>query len=144
MRNKILMSIRPEFAEAIYRREKLVEYRPRIPKGWLENWETEKTVYIYETAPVSKVTGKIIVKTCALFVFPKGKHSEIITYPMSPAEDDYLKGHTSIYALHIRNAQKFKFPMELGQGIFSHIKKAPQSWVYVETEEEKKWITTIK
>jgi len=140
MRNRILMSIRPEFAEAIYRREKLVEYRPRIPKGWLENWETEKTVYIYETAPVSKVTGKIIVETSDLFVFPKGKHREIITYPMSSAEDEYLKGRSSIYALNISKAQKFPFTLELGEGIFSFIKRAPQSWVYVKTEEERKWI----
>ncbi len=54
---RIMLSLRPEWAEAIYRREKRVEFRRqrvRVEPGDL--------VVIYETRPVGLVTGEFVVR----------------------------------------------------------------------------------
>ena len=54
---RILLSLRPEWADAIYRREKRVEFRRqrvRVEPGDL--------VVIYETHPVGLVTGEFVVR----------------------------------------------------------------------------------
>jgi predicted transcriptional regulator len=54
---RIMLSLRPEWAEAIYRREKHVEFRRqrvRVEPGDL--------VVIYETRPVGLVTGEFVVR----------------------------------------------------------------------------------
>ena len=49
----IVMSLRPKYAKAIYEGRKNWEFRKTPPPLF-------KTIYIYESAPVSKITGKII------------------------------------------------------------------------------------
>lgn len=53
----IVMSIKPEWAKKIYSGEKIVEWR----KTKLKNFSIENKIFIYETAPVKKVTGYITI-----------------------------------------------------------------------------------
>lgn len=47
------MSIKPEWAKKIYSGEKIVEWR----KIKLKNFSIENKIFLYETAPIKKVTG---------------------------------------------------------------------------------------
>lgn len=51
----ILLSIKPEWAEKIYNGEKTIEWRKSRPRLDRNNHHTR--VYIYETAPVKRITG---------------------------------------------------------------------------------------
>ena len=51
----IIASIRPEYATAIYEGIKTVELRSRGPRKFVDR------IYIYETAPVSAITGHVDV-----------------------------------------------------------------------------------
>lgn len=53
----LVMSIKPEWAKKIYSGEKLVEWRKTKPK----NFSIENKIFIYETAPIKKVTGYITI-----------------------------------------------------------------------------------
>ena len=50
----ILLSIKPEWASLIYEGKKTIEWRKSYPSQFVSN---ETKVFLYETAPVHKVTG---------------------------------------------------------------------------------------
>lgn len=53
----LIMSIKPEWAKKIYSGEKTVEWRKTKPK----NFSIENKIFLYETAPIKKVTGYITI-----------------------------------------------------------------------------------
>lgn len=53
----VVMSIKPEWAKKIYNGEKFVEWR----KIKLKNFSIENKIFLYETAPIKKVTGYITI-----------------------------------------------------------------------------------
>ena len=53
----IILSIKPKWAELIYSGKKTIEWRKSFPKlNSYEDFKIEK-VFLYETAPVKKITG---------------------------------------------------------------------------------------
>lgn len=58
------MSIKPEWAKKIYSGEKTVEWRKTKPK----NFSIENKIFLYETAPIKKVTGYITLIDICEFV----------------------------------------------------------------------------
>ena len=58
----ILLSIKPEWAEKIYNGEKTIEWRKSRPRIDRNNRHTR--VYIYETAPVKRITGYFTLHGC--------------------------------------------------------------------------------
>ena len=59
---KVILSIHPKWAKLIYDGKKTIEWRKIVPSCLLPiHLSNEKlTVYLYETAPVKKVTGYFI------------------------------------------------------------------------------------
>ena len=71
----IILAIKPRWAAKIYSREKRIELRRVIPNCiYLGEDEDEYVkVLLYESAPVSKVTGECIM--CVSAFSPSGKFS---------------------------------------------------------------------
>ena len=67
MMKAILLSIKPEWAEKIYNGEKTIEWRKSRPR--IDRNNRHMRVYVYETAPVKRITGYFTLHgTCAVDV----------------------------------------------------------------------------
>ena len=123
-----LMSIKPKFAEKIYSKEKLFEYRRSGAK------EKISRIYIYETAPVGKVTGYADTDYL-LESTPESLWNHTKEWSGISEEDffAYFKGKKTGIAYHLENAVKFPSPKELG--LFG-ISRPPQSFLYLKEEKE--------
>lgn len=152
----ILMSIRPEWVYLILQKKKTIEIRKTAPKC-----ELPIDVYIYCTmqdpnstnAFVSigsyRVNGRVIAKftlkeieqitqrkICGVWEV-YGEHTDFIELSRKSCLEqdeimDYMGGNYHAYAWHISNLQIFYSPKEL---IELGVKRAPQSWQYIEVEE---------
>ena len=126
----VILSIHPEWAKLIYEGKKTIELRKNIP---LNN---VKLVYLYETAPVCKVTGFF-----KYFAYTRIKkthlklHKDIITDKSCvPLEEikKYFGKSEEIFGWVCNAGSKsnqFAYPVELSE---FEIKRAPQSWCYTE------------
>ncbi|BFT76143.1 ASCH domain-containing protein [Paenibacillus sp. P36] len=122
---KVLLSIKPEYADKIFTGEKKYEYRKSIfKKGNVES------ILVYSTRPVGKIIGEIFfdeiivddprniwINTCAVSGISQSSFQE------------YFSGRESGYAIKINKAVLFKKPIELIEIINSG--KAPQSFCYI-------------
>lgn len=129
MSKAILLSIHPKWAQKIYSGEKTVEWRKTFPKGY------SGIVFLYETAPVKKVTGFVIV---AGFVGLNMNEYGIFTYAEAMirrgcVDEESLRkyqGHSGhVIGWLISKSDKYTEPMSLET---FGLKRAPQSWQYVE------------
>ena len=129
MSKAILLSIHPEWAEKIYSKEKMVEWRKTRPRI---DGKTRKTrVYMYETTPVMKVTGYFNIKDIygvdanksVFFDYEKG---------CVPIEDlkNYQGQSMCVFAWEVKPGSVVKFGQPKTLADFG-IKRAPQSWNYV-------------
>jgi predicted transcriptional regulator len=116
-----ILSIKPQFVTEIVAGKKLYEYRKAIFKQPVEK------VYIYVSAPVSKVVGEfqpveVIQGT------PEEVWQQTQDYAGIRKEwyDLYYQGKTTAYAIAIQNLKIYKTPKELPF-------HAPQSFRYIET-----------
>lgn len=122
---KVLLSIKPEFAEKILDGEKHFEFRKVAFKN-----QSVRTVVIYATMPIGKVIGEFEI-------------DEIIT--ASPATlwqltiqfsgitegffTEYFKGRSVGHAIKIKKAKRYKKPLDLT--CFLPHGYAPQSFCYL-------------
>lgn len=104
---KLLVSLHSRHAERIYTGDKTSEFRRVAVKV-----ATPGVLYIYETAPVRKITGMAEIAGVTT-----GIPSEIIRYEADPVERDrlrrYLSGAARASAIHLTNVRRFDEPMEL-------------------------------
>lgn len=56
---KVILSIKPEFCDAISSGRKKFEFRKRI----FRDWPNIETIYIYSTSPVQRIIGSFSVET---------------------------------------------------------------------------------
>lgn len=128
---KILLSIKPEYAEKIFNGEKKYEYRKRIFKR-----NDVKMVVVYATKPIGKVIGEFeiaeILEDVPNVIWEQTKkHSGI-------EEKDYIeyfRDNEKGFALSIKNTITYQKPLELNQ-FNPKIKCAPQSFMYIKGELE--------
>lgn len=122
---KVLLSIKPEFAEKILNGTKKFEFR----KGIFKN-NNITTVVIYATMPVGKVVGQFSIDEIlandpeSLWVKTK-KYAGI----SKNFFDSYYSGRETAYAIKVGEVERFAVPLplsSLGDGI-----KAPQSFLYL-------------
>jgi len=122
---RVLLSIKPEFAEKIFTGEKKYEFRRTIFKR-----ADVRGVMVYASAPISKVVGEFEIDTIISadldILWAKTKSSSGITekYFFS-----YFNNKDSGYAIKINRPVRYKSPLcvkgDLGM-------KPPQSYVYID------------
>lgn len=156
----VLLSIYPEWANLFYSRDKLIEWRKSFPfrkkdlpfleeendtlkmlsyKTFLREpvtnyiYKTLVRVYLYETSPIKKITGCIIIDSVDMV-----QNSDLINYNIiqngcvdSEQLIDYAKGG-NLFAWRIKDYIKFNKPFNLSVMTKNNrsIKKPPQSWCY--------------
>ena len=121
---KVLLSIKPEFAEKIFSGEKKFEFRRAIFKK-----QDVMKVVVYASAPVSMVIGEFdiedILSDDIINLWDQTKEFAGITqkYFLS-----YFSGRDNGYAIKVRKATRYSQPfcIESRFGV-----KPPQSFVYI-------------
>ncbi len=134
----IILSIHPKWAEKIYSREKTIEWRKNMPHRMdaykLRDGDPNFKVYLYETAPVRKITGFFCWGGVTLFDarfmhdgFPPA------TYGCVNVEDlkKYQSENCAICGWFIEFPQKFNEQKSLED---FGLKRPPQSWCYTEVD----------
>lgn len=122
---KVLLSIKPEYAEKILLGEKLFEFRKAIPKA-----KGVKTVVIYATKPVGMVVGEFDIDSF-LEDTPKGLWSLTSNFSGITKRffNEYFHGRKIAYAIKVREVRRYENPVELSEVVSSGI--APQSFCYL-------------
>ena len=122
---KVLLSIKPEFANKIFDGEKKYEFRRAIFKR-----DDIDTVVVYASAPISKIIGEFEIESvCEDEIFSlwgKTKHSSGISKEYFLK---YFDGKENGYAIKVKSHVKYEEPVSLAEryGV-----KPPQSFMYVQ------------
>lgn len=130
----IILSIKPKWAELIYSGKKTIEWRKSFPKlNSYEDFKIEK-VFLYETAPVKKITGYFEFNENSYPVYSISdidalSNQRFIENGCVPKEDlkRYKGKNNRLYGWIVGNVTKFKVPFDL---VAFNLKRPPQSWCY--------------
>ena len=121
---KVLLSIKPEYAEKILDGEKQFEYRKSIFK------QKVKTVLIYATKPVGQVIGEFDIEDVL------SEHPNILWSLTSEFAgisrlffNEYFCGRKTAYAIKVKMPHRYEKPIELNRVLANGI--APQSFCYL-------------
>lgn len=125
MPKKVLLSIKPEFAKAIFAGDKRYEFRRTIFKS-----EDVQKIIVYASSPVKKVIGEIrieeIIKKSIYNLWKETKKEAGISHKYYK---EYFKDKKMGYAIKIGNPKPYKkckcLLNDLG------IKHPPQSFIYI-------------
>lgn len=122
---KVLLSIKPEFANKILSGEKRFEFRKSLFKR-----NDIKTVIIYATMPIGKVVGEFDID-CVISNTPQEVWSKTSEFSGISKNffDSYFLDRNMAYAIKVKKVRKYDFPQNLDDikvGL-----KAPQSYVYI-------------
>lgn len=124
---KILLSIKPEYAEKILKDKKKYEFRKVLPRRYPLGGGT---VIIYATRPVSKVVGEFsiekVISDTPSGIWRKTKHLSGIEKSFF---DKYFFGRRVAHAIKIRKTKRYSLPKELCSVIGSN--RPPQSFCYL-------------
>jgi predicted transcriptional regulator len=124
-RKALLLSIKPRYAQAIFDDLKEFEFRRICPRT-----EVPALGFLYESAPVSRVTGLVLIEEifCA-------SETQLAALPKSddPFREDYggyLKGAKSPCAIRLSNPTRFEKALAL-ECLFPEVHRPPQSYRFV-------------
>ena len=122
---KVLLSIKPEFADKIFSGEKKYEYRKVIfaQKG-------VKTIVVYSTMPIGKIIGEFEIEEI-LQSDPSSiwKETKDFSGIKSSFFNEYFHGRSVAYAIKVKNATLYSepiIPTDIIDNFF-----APQSFRYL-------------
>ncbi|EFB71507.1 ASCH domain-containing protein [Providencia rustigianii] len=122
---KVILSIKPEYAEQILSGEKKFEFRRKIFKN-----KDVDTVIIYATMPVGKVIGEFKVGDILVNTPPKlwslTKNHAGISHKFFT---DYFHRRDTAFAISVKSPIRYSSPLDLDD--ISPGAKAPQSFRYV-------------
>ena len=124
----LLISLRPRFAQAIYSGEKKFELRRTSPKGRVGR------VFIYETAPVSAITG-FFEATSVRHRNKRQVWTELGDHlSLQKSEfDEYLKDRELAVTIGVGNPVRLGRPVHLQEALGSP--EAPQSFRFLKAAE---------
>ena len=125
MQTRILLSIKPEFAEAIFSGMKRFEFRRAI----FRQDQIEK-VYVYASRPICMVIGEFEVEKI-LSSNPRSlwKTTKQASGISKKYFDEYFDGRKVAHAMKISSPRRYNEPLSLLE-MFS-ISRPPQSFMYV-------------
>jgi hypothetical protein len=122
---KILLSIKPEYAEKILSGEKKFEFRRVLPKN-----KAIKKVVIYATLPIGKVVGEFeieeLISDSPSQLWERTAEFSGITVHFFNA---YFDGRDTAYAIKVGKTKKYAKEKKLIDILPSGI--APQSFCYI-------------
>lgn len=124
---KVILSIKPRFAEAILNGEKLFEYRKQIFK------RDVSTVIIYESSPVCRIVGEFEIEDILVgepdVIWHKTRaHSGIDKVFF----DMYFSKKNRAYAIKVANVVRYNAPLEFES--MANSSHPPQSFMYIRDE----------
>ena len=126
MKKEIFLSFKPEYFRPILYDIKKYEYRKRLCKGFI------KKIYIYETAPVKKITGEVDVlrklRDKKESLWELTHHAGGIGLE---AYNQYFNRGIHACAYELGNARKYRQPRRLEEFGITY---PPQGAVYVNQE----------
>ncbi|ABQ54184.1 TPA: ASCH domain-containing protein [Legionella pneumophila subsp. pneumophila] len=121
---KVLLSIKPEYAEKILNGKKKFEFRKVIPKAGA------KTVLLYATKPIGKVVGEFEVDS---FLSEKPNKLWDLTSSFSGISEcffyKYFEGYETAHAFKISKVYRYKEPVDIKTVLASGV--IPQSFCYL-------------
>ena len=122
---KILLSIKPEFAEKILTGKKRFEFRKVLFRN-----PNVQTVVIYATMPVGKVVGEFEVGGI-LSAGPKKLWLQTSEFAgiAHPYFKEYFDGREIGHAIKVGKVRRYKRPLDLTEVLPSGV--APQSFCYL-------------
>jgi len=124
MKKRVLLSIHPEFADAILDGRKVFEFRRVLFKQNVDE------VVVYATAPISRVVGSFrideIFKDEPKVLWSKTKDVAGVT---KAKFDEYFDGRATAFAIKVRDPKRFADSQPLSQYLTSNI--PPQSFCYI-------------
>ncbi len=124
MSKKVLLSIRPEFAEKIISGEKRFEFRKR---GFAS--ESVETVVVYSTMPVGRIVGEFRVKRILSgspsAIWKQTRRFAGITHSYFR---DYFAGRDEAYAIEVDEVIPYEKPLDPRK--LTKRFTAPQSFCY--------------
>lgn len=122
---RVLLSIKPEYAEKILNGTKRYEYRKAIFRD-----ASVRTVVIYATMPVGKVVGEFevggIVRASPEKLWRETREDSGITRAFFMS---YFEGREEAQAIQVSNPRRYRVPKSLRD--VSGTSTAPQSFQYL-------------
>ena len=124
--NTIILSIKPKWAEKIYSGEKTVEFRRVVPKCIHPGEDKYVNVLLYESSPVSKVTGECLMYISSFYLFGDVCSDILKKGCLTKQEmESYSRGRP-VYVLAVEGAKKWDAPKDISY----YNKRAPMNFVY--------------
>src|SRR5690606_22830941 len=125
MRESVLLSIKPQFANAILEGKKRFEYR----RGLFRRKDVQR-VSIYASAPEKKVIGEFLIED-VLSLEPGDLWAKTRRYAGIDKSyfDEYFAGKCQAYAIKVRNPHRYPKPLDLK--VAFGMNRPPQSFCYV-------------
>lgn len=125
---KVLLSIKPEYAEKIFSGLKQFEFRKAVFRN-----PAVKTVVLYATKPIGKILGEfdieeIIAENPNTLWTMTSKFAGISRQFFN----EYFRGRQTAYAIRVRDARRYDTPLDLGSVLGSGV--APQSFCYIDPQ----------
>jgi predicted transcriptional regulator len=124
MKKRVLLSIHPEFADAIFDGHKHYEFRRVLFK------EDVDQVVVYATMPVARVIGRF--KIAAIYEdAPKAlwAKTKAVAGVTKEKFDAYFKDRTIAFAIKVGDPVRFAVPQPLSKYLASNT--PPQSFCYI-------------
>jgi len=122
---RVLLSIKPEYAEKILNGTKRFEYRKAAPRN-----EAVHTVVIYATMPVGRVVGEFevagVLRESPDVLWKQTRTASGITRAFF---DEYFSGRDEAVAIAVRKPKRYPKPLMLED--VSGSATAPQSFQYL-------------
>lgn len=124
---KVLLSIKPEYADKIFNNEKKYEYRKTIFKKEVDS------VVVYVTKPIGKIMGEFSIEEI-ICDDPRmiWKNTQEFSGISEDKFDAYFRNKSKGYALKIGKVKRFSRPIDPRElwGTFT----PPQSFCYVDDD----------
>lgn len=122
---KVLLSIKPQFVDEIFKGNKKFEYRKSIFKN-----PNVESIVIYATMPVGKIVGEFDIEEI-LEEHPKTLWEKTKKYSGISEDfyDSYFRGRDKAYAIKIKSLNIYEQP-KCPHEVYENF-TAPQSFKYV-------------
>ena len=125
MPTRVLLSVKPRFAEAILAGVKTFEFRRALFRR-----QNIKTVVLYASSPTCKVVGEFTIDQ-VLSLTPDALWGETQDGGGIDRDffDRYFEGRDTAHALKVKRARRYRWPLSLQKDL--GITHPPQSFCYL-------------